>query len=154
MFDSKEPVNKTPMELEKVESQAYVHHVHKIEGTDILVHEETEEEINARKFGDADKVTVKTWIVVAVLALSYAISFWPVPNLSYFEGVLAPALGDAGNAVWFIEVIEVVNSVSFLICGANSDLFGRRWYESNNLFRFFFDLTWKTGSSLSATYFV
>lgn len=114
-------------QIEKVQSHAYVHHVHKIEGTNILVHEETEEEANARKYGDADKVTAKTWVVVTVLALSYAVSFWPVPNLSYFEGVLAPALGNAANATWFIEVIEMVNSVSFLICGANSDLFGRRW---------------------------
>lgn len=119
-----------PMELdhlEKVESRAYVHHVHKIEGTDIIVHEETEEEINARKNGNADKVTARTWIVVTVLALSYAVSFWPVPNISYFQAVLAPALGDAGNAVWFVEVLELTNAVSFLICGANSDLFGRRW---------------------------
>ena len=126
----KEADHQEPLKLEKLdlqESHAYMHDVHKIEGTDILVHEETEEEINARKYGDADHVTAKTWTVVTVLALSYAVSFWPVPNLSYFEGVLAPALGNASNAVWFIEVIEVVNAVSFLICGANSDLFGRRW---------------------------
>ena len=133
MLDSKEPIDESPTQLEKIESQAYVHHQQRIEGTDILIHEETEEEINARKFGDADKVTVKTWIVVCVLALSYAISFWPVPNLSYFEGVLAPALGNAANEVWFIEVIELVNAVSFLICGANSDLFGRRWYGLTNI---------------------
>ncbi len=91
-----------PLKLEKLElqeSHAYVHDVHKIEGTDILVHEETEEEANARKYGDADKVTAKTWIVVTVLALSYAVSFWPVPNLSYFEGVLAPALGNATDDI-------------------------------------------------------
>lgn len=62
-----------------------------------------------------------------VLALSYAVSFWPVPNTSYMEATLAPALGNAGNAVWFVEVVEVVSAVSFMICGANSDLFGRRW---------------------------
>ena len=130
MSISKDPDEQEAMKLEKgdtQESHPYLHHVHKIEGTNIVVHEETEEEANARKFGDADKVTAKTWIVVTVLALSYAISFWPVPNLSYFQSVLAPALGNAENAVWFIEVVEVVNSVSFLVCGANSDLFGRRW---------------------------
>lgn len=51
---------------EVLESGAVIHNVHKIEGTSIIVHEETEEEIEARKHGDADKVTLKTWLVVVV----------------------------------------------------------------------------------------
>lgn len=137
MLDSEKTIDQAPVELkevsihgdriENVRTQSFVHNVHAIEGTNILVHDETEEEVNARKFGDADEVTFKTWVVVTVLALSYGISFWPIPNMSYIQGQLAASLGDAGNAVWFTESITLSLAVSFLICGANSDLFGRRW---------------------------
>ncbi|KAK7427167.1 hypothetical protein QQZ08_006280 [Neonectria magnoliae] len=59
-------------------------------------------------------VTFKTWIVASILALSYGVSFWIVPSLSSCQAGVAAELGDATQAAW--------------ICGANSDLFGRRWF--------------------------
>ncbi|KAF7556790.1 hypothetical protein G7Z17_g1149 [Cylindrodendrum hubeiense] len=59
-------------------------------------------------------VTFKTWIVASILALSYGVSFWIVPSLSSCQAGVAAQLGDATKAAW--------------ICGANSDLFGRRWF--------------------------
>jgi DNA-binding cell septation regulator SpoVG len=37
-----------------------LHDVHRIEGTAIIVHKETEEEVHARRYGNADQVTWKT----------------------------------------------------------------------------------------------
>jgi len=30
--------------------------------------------------------------------------------------------------VWFTSLYTMCNAIAFMICGANSDLFGRRWF--------------------------
>lgn len=70
----------------------------------------------------------KTWIVVWILAWSYGISFWIVPCLSPAVAVVATELGDVTKASFFISTYLIAITIAFMICGANSDLFGRRWF--------------------------
>ncbi|KAF7553821.1 hypothetical protein G7046_g6987 [Stylonectria norvegica] len=77
---------------------------------------------------DEYNVTFKTWIVVSILALSYGISFWIVPSLSSCQGVVSTQLGDPTKAAWYISIYTMTVTMAFMVCGANSDLFGRRWF--------------------------
>ncbi|KAF3359107.1 hypothetical protein VdG1_02669 [Verticillium dahliae VDG1] len=67
-------------------------------------------------------VTFKTWIVI--LALSYGISFWIVPALSAAQAVVSAQLGDPTASAWYIPIYTMTVTIAFMICGANSDLFG------------------------------
>jgi MFS family permease len=73
-------------------------------------------------------VTFKTWVVVSILALSYGISFWIVPSLSSVGASVGAQLGDATQAAWYISTYTMTVTLAFMVCGANSDLFGRRWF--------------------------
>jgi len=73
-------------------------------------------------------VTWKTWAVVWILAMSYGISFWIVPSAAAAETVIATQLGDASQAAFYIAVYTMTVTIAFMVCGANSDLFGRRWF--------------------------
>ncbi|KPM43644.1 hypothetical protein AK830_g2903 [Neonectria ditissima] len=73
-------------------------------------------------------VTFKTWIVASILALSYGVSFWIVPSLSSCQAAVAAQLGDATQAAWYVPIYTMTVTMAFMICGANSDLFGRRWF--------------------------
>ncbi|KAL2212950.1 MFS general substrate transporter [Sarocladium strictum] len=73
-------------------------------------------------------VTFKTWIVVGILAFSYGISFWIVPALSSCQGGVATQLGDVTQQAWYVPIYTMTVTLAFMICGANSDLFGRRWF--------------------------
>ncbi|KAK5000119.1 hypothetical protein LTR66_000981 [Elasticomyces elasticus] len=73
-------------------------------------------------------VTMKTWAVVVVLALSYGVSFWPVPFISTIQTQIATQLGTPADGIWFTSVYTMGGTIAFMICGANSDLFGRRWF--------------------------
>lgn len=74
------------------------------------------------------EVTWKTWTVVWILAWSYGISFWIVPAASAAQAVIATQLGDASKAAFYIPVYTMTVTIAFMVCGANSDLFGRRWF--------------------------
>ncbi|KAL4893690.1 fungal trichothecene efflux pump [Aspergillus ambiguus] len=73
-------------------------------------------------------VTFKTWIVVWILAWSYGISFWIVPCYSGSMTVIATELGDVSKNAWYVPVYTMCVTMAFMVCGANSDLFGRRWF--------------------------
>ncbi|KAF9888265.1 hypothetical protein FE257_008834 [Aspergillus nanangensis] len=73
-------------------------------------------------------VTFKTWIVVWILAWSYGISFWIVPTYSGTQAVIATELGDVTKQTWYVPVYTMCVTMAFMVCGANSDLFGRRWF--------------------------
>ncbi|OAL05350.1 MFS general substrate transporter [Phaeosphaeriaceae sp. SRC1lsM3a] len=73
-------------------------------------------------------VTLKTWCVVVILSLSYGISFWIVPSLSACGAVVATSLGDPTRAAWYVSLYTITVTIAFMVCGANSDLFGRRWF--------------------------
>lgn len=78
---------------------------------------------------EADYVlTWKTWTVVWILAWSYGISFWIVPSASAAQAVMATQLGDVTKQAWYVPVYTITVTIAFMICGANSDLFGRRWF--------------------------
>ncbi|KAB5517489.1 fungal trichothecene efflux pump [Coniochaeta sp. 2T2.1] len=77
---------------------------------------------------DDYNVTFKTWIVVAILSWSYGVSFWIVPPLSAAMGVVSTQLGDPSAQAWYIPIYTLTITVAFMVCGANSDLFGRRWF--------------------------
>jgi MFS family permease len=74
------------------------------------------------------EVTFKTWVVVGILALSYGISFWIVPSLSSVGAAVGAQLGDATKSAWYISTYTMTVTIAFMVCGANSDLFGRRWF--------------------------
>jgi MFS family permease len=63
-----------------------------------------------------------------ILALSYGISFWIVPSLSACGAVVATQLGDSTKAAWYVSLYTITVTIAFMVCGANSDLFGRRWF--------------------------
>jgi Na+/melibiose symporter-like transporter len=73
-------------------------------------------------------VTFKTWIVVAILASAYGVSFWIVPAIAPIATQVATKLGNPAAAGWFTSLYTICNAIAFMICGANSDLFGRRWF--------------------------
>jgi MFS family permease len=41
---------------------------------------------------------------------------------------LAVQFGDPTSIAWYIPAYTTANAIGFLIAGANSDLFGRRWF--------------------------
>ncbi|ETS79900.1 hypothetical protein PFICI_07429 [Pestalotiopsis fici W106-1] len=73
-------------------------------------------------------VTFKTWIVVAILSFSYGISFWIIPTLSACVAQVATQLGDVSAQAFFLPIYTLTITIAFMVCGANSDLFGRRWF--------------------------
>ncbi|EON98649.1 putative trichothecene efflux pump protein [Phaeoacremonium minimum UCRPA7] len=73
-------------------------------------------------------VTFKTWIVVGILSWSYGVSFWIVPSLSNCMTVVATQLGDPTASAFYVAVYTMTVTIAFMVCGANSDLFGRRWF--------------------------
>jgi hypothetical protein len=73
-------------------------------------------------------VTWKTWVVVWILAWSYGISFWIVPSLAAAQAVVSAQLGDVTKQAWYVSTYTVTVTIAFMVCGANSDLFGRRWF--------------------------
>ncbi|KAH7033240.1 fungal trichothecene efflux pump [Microdochium trichocladiopsis] len=74
------------------------------------------------------EVTFKTWIVVGILSASYGLSFWIVPALASCQAVVATQLGDVTGQTWYLALYLMTITIAFMICGANSDLFGRRWF--------------------------
>jgi MFS family permease len=80
------------------------------------------------KSDDEYVVTFKTWIVVSILAWSYGISFWIVPSLASIYVQVATQLGDPSAATFYISIYTMTVTIAFMVCGANSDLFGRRWF--------------------------
>lgn len=101
---------------------------------------------NAYPLNDEDYVvTFKTWIVVAIMASAYGVSminprilcfeltvlqvsFWIVPTIAVISTQVATRLGDPSAGIWFTSLYTATNTIAFMICGANSDLFGRRWF--------------------------
>ncbi|KAF2736006.1 MFS general substrate transporter [Polyplosphaeria fusca] len=77
---------------------------------------------------EAYNVTLKTWCVVIILAMSYGISFWIVPAISACQTVTATQLGDPSAAAFYVALYTMTVTIAFMVCGANSDLFGRRWF--------------------------
>ncbi|KAK4936557.1 hypothetical protein LTR10_022606 [Elasticomyces elasticus] len=78
---------------------------------------------------DDDNVTLKTWAIVVVLAASYGISFWPVPFFSTIQSQMAADFGSqAVLGTWITSVYSAAGTIAFMVCGANSDLFGRRTF--------------------------
>jgi len=94
---------------------------------------------------DDDEITAKTWAVVLVvfirgpvvlvlkgchqvLALSYGISNWPLPCFGTITVQISQILGNQNDGGWIISTYTVAIAISFMICGANSDLLGRRWF--------------------------
>ena len=60
--------------------------------------------------------------------MSYGISFWIVPAISACQTITATQLGDPSAASFYISLYTITVTIAFMICGANSDLFGRRWF--------------------------
>lgn len=86
-----------------------------------------------------------------MLAASYGISYWPVTSLSTIQGHIAAVLGEPTQAVWFISVYNIAITSTFMVCGSNSDLFGRRWFVvTGNLFMVIGTIVAGTAKSVSA----
>ncbi|EXJ56092.1 hypothetical protein A1O7_09023 [Cladophialophora yegresii CBS 114405] len=73
-------------------------------------------------------VSFKTWVVVWILSCGYGLSFWPIPVMANIGGLVAAELGEPEKAYWFIPAWTISITVCFMLCGANTDLLGRRWF--------------------------
>ncbi|KAJ5246552.1 acyl-CoA dehydrogenase [Penicillium chermesinum] len=73
-------------------------------------------------------VTFKTWVVIFMLTVTGSVCYWLVPALSGIENQIAAELGDVTKGTWITAVYNLGAVVAFLVCGPNSDLFGRRWF--------------------------
>ncbi|KAK4891378.1 hypothetical protein LTR27_010032 [Elasticomyces elasticus] len=82
------------------------------------------------ELGAEAKMTWKTWLVIFILSSCFGLSFWPVPTTGALQGKLAIKLGDTTgtSTYWYIPAYTTANALGFLVAGANSDLFGRRWF--------------------------
>ncbi|KAI9878049.1 MAG: peroxiredoxin prx5 [Pleopsidium flavum] len=73
-------------------------------------------------------VTPKTWIVVFILSMGYGLSFWPIPIMATIYSDVATSFGTPNKYIWFIPAWTIAITVCFMLCGANTDLLGRRWF--------------------------
>ncbi|GAB7356579.1 hypothetical protein MBLNU459_g7312t1 [Dothideomycetes sp. NU459] len=73
-------------------------------------------------------VTVKTWMVVFLLTISNGTAYWSVPCLATIQNQIATEFGDVTQGAWITSVYNLGAVVAFMVCGVNSDLFGRRWF--------------------------
>lgn len=51
-----------------------------------------------------------------------------MPGLAITQGLIAQQFGVTDQSTWMISVYFITGLVAFMICGPNSDLFGRRWF--------------------------
>ncbi|KAK5032456.1 hypothetical protein LTR13_007279 [Exophiala sideris] len=73
-------------------------------------------------------VTLKTWVVVMILSCGYGLSFWPIPVMASIGSLVATELGEPTRAYWIIPAWTISITTCFMLCGANTDLLGRRWF--------------------------
>ncbi|PGH19675.1 hypothetical protein AJ80_03830 [Polytolypa hystricis UAMH7299] len=73
-------------------------------------------------------VTFKTWIVVAILSLGYGLSFWPIPAVAAIGSLMSAEFGEPTQYIWYIPAWTIAITICFMLCGANTDLLGRRWF--------------------------
>lgn len=73
-------------------------------------------------------VTFKTWIVISIQSLGYGLSFVPVPVMAAVGANIATDVGDPTSNLWYISAWIVSITIGWMIVGANTDLFGRRWF--------------------------
>jgi MFS family permease len=69
-----------------------------------------------------------TSVYVLTAANQSQVSFWIVPGIAIISTQVATQLGDPTAGAWFTSLYTICNAIAFMICGANSDLFGRRWF--------------------------
>ena len=55
-------------------------------------------------------------------------SFWIVPAISVISAQVSEQLGAPSAGIWYTSLYTICVAIAFMICGANSDLFGRRWF--------------------------
>ena len=60
--------------------------------------------------------------------MASGISYWSVPGMSIIQGELAAKFSGTGESAWYTSSFNLGACIAFMICGANSDLFGRRWF--------------------------
>ena len=58
--------------------------------------------------------------------MQFGTAFWPIPTVTAVGSTVAKDLGDATAATWYVTSFVLAVCISFMTCGANSDLFGRR----------------------------
>ena len=63
-----------------------------------------------------------------MLTIPNGITFWPVACFASIQTLVATSLGGAADAPWLTTAFTLAATVAFLVCGVNSDLFGRRWF--------------------------
>ena len=84
-----------------------------------------------------------------ILSMGYGLSFWPIPVMAAIGTQVATELGQPQKVGWIIPAWTLSITVCFMICGANTDLLGRRWFlVGGNVFCFIGHLV--VGSAKSA----
>ena len=63
-----------------------------------------------------------------MLTVTGSVSYWSVPCLAGIQKQIAVELGDGTQGTWITAVYNLGAVVAFLVCGPNSDLFGRRYF--------------------------
>ena len=112
-------------------------------GTHTLEEQLENAPVAVSRTSEEEHVTLKTWLVITVgllrllagecltmdnqiLSMQFGTAFWPIPAVTAVGSTVAKDLGDATAATWYVTSFVLAVCISFMTCGANSDLFGRR----------------------------
>ncbi|ROT40441.1 MFS general substrate transporter [Sodiomyces alkalinus F11] len=73
-----------------------------------------------------ERTTAKAWLCIGFLTLSFGGPFWATPTTAAISAQLLGLFGQSELSAWVIPCITTAATVTILLFGANSDLFGRR----------------------------
>ncbi|KAL1887133.1 hypothetical protein Sste5346_010422 [Sporothrix stenoceras] len=73
-----------------------------------------------------ERTTAKAWLCICFLTMSFGAPFWAVPTTAAISSQLLTSLGSAELSAWVIPSVTTAATVTILLFGVTSDLFGRR----------------------------
>ncbi|KAF2801809.1 MFS general substrate transporter [Mytilinidion resinicola] len=75
-----------------------------------------------------ERTTPKAWLCIFFLVMTFGSPFWATPTTAAMSSQLLTQLGQVELSAWVVPCITTCATISILIFGANSDLFGRRYF--------------------------
>ncbi|PGH28269.1 hypothetical protein AJ80_00160 [Polytolypa hystricis UAMH7299] len=75
-----------------------------------------------------ERTTAKAWFCIILLTICFGGPFWATPTTAAISSQLLGQFGESELSAWTIPVITTSATVTILLFGANSDLFGRRHF--------------------------
>ncbi|CAM1506054.1 Fc.00g056950.m01.CDS01 [Cosmosporella sp. VM-42] len=97
--------------------------IEKVDHSQFGADNELNREIEGEK---EEKTTAKAWLCIGFLTLSFGGPFWATPTTAAIAAQLLGSFGQTELSAWVIPCITTAATVTILLFGANSDLFGRR----------------------------